>query len=505
MPVLLTKLMAAGSGAGLAEALGADVADSKTATGTNQATAFETSTAIVRFTTVAAGTGALLDNGARGDSQFIVNAGANDLAVYPHIGGKINGLTTNAAYTLAAGSWASFDRITDSQWQGRSDSAANLSFTPSGTGAVTRDLQTIERAVARTGDFDTSANYLTRLAALTETFGVARLNVQQSNGVRYQTSTGYGPFASHTLQTTFNGTVDNVLMLGAYNITEGTPGTKIVASEPTLFLSMEADYNNGVAHLMEMNMDYTSPSGGVNARRFLAFNVDRATDLGAWGFNCDTLTFKDSTSVNAWFNAVITATTARISTTDGTTFAIGGTAVASRALNLASTSSLTGTQQFAAVAAVTISSAATVAAAAFTAGMSTQAAAFTCADFINFYSQNCGKGAGSAITNQYGFFTTDLTSGGSNYGYYGAVSSGANKYNLYMTGTAQNYLAGVTGIGVVPSSSTNLVVAAGTTGVSPLRIPHGAAPTAPVDGDTWTTTSGLFIRINGVTKTVTLT
>ncbi|MES2531974.1 MAG: hypothetical protein V4636_13130 [Pseudomonadota bacterium] len=31
------------------------------------------------------------------------------------------------------------------------------------------------------------------------------------------------------------------------------------------------------------------------------------------------------------------------------------------------------------------------------------------------------------------------------------------------------------------------------------RLPHGAAPGAPVDGDMWTTTAGLFVRINGVT------
>lgn len=32
-----------------------------------------------------------------------------------------------------------------------------------------------------------------------------------------------------------------------------------------------------------------------------------------------------------------------------------------------------------------------------------------------------------------------------------------------------------------------------------LRVPHGAAPSAPVDGDMWTTTSGLYVRINGAT------
>jgi hypothetical protein len=32
-----------------------------------------------------------------------------------------------------------------------------------------------------------------------------------------------------------------------------------------------------------------------------------------------------------------------------------------------------------------------------------------------------------------------------------------------------------------------------------LNIPHGAAPTSPVNGDMWTTTAGLYIRINGTT------
>lgn len=32
-----------------------------------------------------------------------------------------------------------------------------------------------------------------------------------------------------------------------------------------------------------------------------------------------------------------------------------------------------------------------------------------------------------------------------------------------------------------------------------LRVPHGTAPTSPVDGDMWTTIAGLFVRINGVT------
>lgn len=46
---------------------------------------------------------------------------------------------------------------------------------------------------------------------------------------------------------------------------------------------------------------------------------------------------------------------------------------------------------------------------------------------------------------------------------------------------------------------------ASTTARAGLRIAHGTAPTSPTDGDMWSTTAGAFIRINGVTKTFTLT
>ena len=48
-------------------------------------------------------------------------------------------------------------------------------------------------------------------------------------------------------------------------------------------------------------------------------------------------------------------------------------------------------------------------------------------------------------------------------------------------------------------SNFQLQTAASTTTKAGLNIPHGAAPTAPVNGDIWTTTAGLYIRINGTT------
>lgn len=52
---------------------------------------------------------------------------------------------------------------------------------------------------------------------------------------------------------------------------------------------------------------------------------------------------------------------------------------------------------------------------------------------------------------------------------------------------------------LVATFAGTLVTVASATGAAGLRLPHGAAPTSPVNGDVWTTTAGLFVRINGAT------
>lgn len=52
------------------------------------------------------------------------------------------------------------------------------------------------------------------------------------------------------------------------------------------------------------------------------------------------------------------------------------------------------------------------------------------------------------------------------------------------------------------TATGTLVTAASAAGGSGLRLPHGAAPTTPTNGDLWTTTAGLFARINGATQRI---
>jgi hypothetical protein len=47
-----------------------------------------------------------------------------------------------------------------------------------------------------------------------------------------------------------------------------------------------------------------------------------------------------------------------------------------------------------------------------------------------------------------------------------------------------------------------VATAASTTGGAGLNLPHGSAPTSPSNGDLWTTSTGVFARVNGVTKQI---
>lgn len=59
-------------------------------------------------------------------------------------------------------------------------------------------------------------------------------------------------------------------------------------------------------------------------------------------------------------------------------------------------------------------------------------------------------GAGSSVTTQQAFFVSGATTAAANnYGYVSEIAAGANRWNVYMSGTAQNAFAGLTRFGGV--------------------------------------------------------
>lgn len=89
----------------------------------------------------------------------------------------------------------------------------------------------------------------------------------------------------------------------------------------------------------------------------------------------------------------------------------------------------------------TVTSEATI----FVANPAIQNAAFNVASVRNFYALGVSSAElGSAtITNQMGFYAeTTLTGATNNFGFYGDIASGTGRWNLYMSGTAANYMNG---------------------------------------------------------------
>jgi hypothetical protein len=125
-----------------------------------------------------------------------------------------------------------------------------------------------------------------------------------------------------------------------------------------------------------------------------------------------------------------------------------------------------------------VQSGVTVAALGYDTGLRTQAASFTCPTLIHYRAFQGAFGAGSTVTSQTGFLADSglVGAGTSNYGFRGLIPSATGRWNLYMDGTAQNFIQGNVGIGtsrtvptcaldvngLVAKSTANTLTAAGT-------------------------------------------
>ena len=97
----------------------------------------------------------------------------------------------------------------------------------------------------------------------------------------------------------------------------------------------------------------------------------------------------------------------------------------------------------------------------------TQAASFTLGSLVHYISQQGTFGAGSSVTTQSGYVAaSSLIGATNNYGFRGQIPSGTNRWNLYMDGTANNYMAGGLGIATTNLTGFSLNVAKGITGLT---------------------------------------
>lgn len=97
---------------------------------------------------------------------------------------------------------------------------------------------------------------------------------------------------------------------------------------------------------------------------------------------------------------------------------------------------------------------------AFISSPTIPAAAMTLPILTHFYAYPQSFGAGSSVTVQTGFeVAAGMTGGVTDYGFRGQIPAAANQWNLYMDGTATNYLAGNLGIGTTATTYGQLNLA----------------------------------------------
>jgi hypothetical protein len=110
----------------------------------------------------------------------------------------------------------------------------------------------------------------------------------------------------------------------------------------------------------------------------------------------------------------------------------------------------------------------------------TTATLVTSTNLFHYVADPQAFGAGSTITNQYGFnVASSLTGATNNYGFYADVASGTGRWNFYANGTAANYFAGQTQLGAGSAGTPAL----STTGDTNTGIYFSAANTIDIATD----------------------
>jgi hypothetical protein len=104
-----------------------------------------------------------------------------------------------------------------------------------------------------------------------------------------------------------------------------------------------------------------------------------------------------------------------------------------------------------------VQSTATTAAYGYRTSLSTQAASFTLPNLYHYAADQDDFGAGSVVTNQFGFVVqSTLVSATNNYGFYSNINSATGRWAFYGNGTADNRFNGDLGLGVDPAFRLHL-------------------------------------------------
>jgi hypothetical protein len=367
-------------------------------------------------------------------------AGTSDSIVFK-TGSQLTRMTISTAGLVTANNFAS----SSAAITGGSINSTTVGATTRSTGAFT----TLQANAAVTFATTTNAQSYTTTGAgtITITSGTAgNINNMNIGGTTRGTGafTTLGANGAVTIQTTTNNQSYTTTGAGTITISSGTAGTinnmtigGTTAAAGTFTTVTAPTVQGGTAISSTLTLQSTSGAGTTDAILFNTGSQSERMRIDTSG-NVSIGSSGTTTGVNLLTNAQITgATSAYVHYNNGS-----------------------------------VQSGVTNQAVSYYSNISSVAAAFTTTTVNHFYAAPATGGAGSIITNQIGFNaeSTVGTQGAATitnaYGFYGALASGTNRWNLYMTGTANNYMAGNLGIGSTSLTAVNLAIGSNITGAT---------------------------------------
>jgi hypothetical protein len=218
------------------------------------------------------------------------------------------------------------------------------------------------------------------------------------------------------------------------------------ASVPSI--SLRSDTDTGIYWPATNTLGITA--GGSEAARF----VSGAGQFPDGSASVPSISFSNDTTTNTGFYRVgensigiTTGGTLRGGVNSSGNFYIGTTAPSGTSLYL--TKGISGsTTSNSVYTDATVGSGVTSAAYVNRTNVGTDAASFTLPTLRHYFAGQGTFGVGSTVTNQGGFWASSgLIGATENYGFRGDLNSNSARWNLYMAGTAQNYILGNVGIG----------------------------------------------------------
>lgn len=103
---------------------------------------------------------------------------------------------------------------------------------------------------------------------------------------------------------------------------------------------------------------------------------------------------------------------------------------------------------------------------------------------IHYSARQLNFGSNSTVTNQYAFYVdTTLQGATNNYGFYGNLGAATGRWNLYINGSANNYIAGNVAIGSLSADGYSLRVSKNMTSVPNQNVSYGILNNGQIQSD----------------------